>query len=265
MVIDFHTHIFPEKIAARSIAVLEGNAKIKAFTDGTLGGLKKSMEGCIDLSVILPVVTKPSQFETVNHFAAKLNEEEPDVISFGGIHPGTSDYKAEMREIRELGLKGVKLHPAYQEMYIDDPAYMRIIDYASELGLIVSVHAGIDIGLPGPVYCAPGRAARVIREVKPQNLVLAHMGGWKCWDEVGEYLVGENVYFDTSFTHTYMREEQILALIRNHGADRIVFGTDSPWDGQEEAVRAFEELPLACEEKEKILHGNAEKLLYGSC
>ncbi len=261
MVIDFHTHTFPDSIAAKTIKVLEGNADIKAFTDGTLQGLKESMDGFIDLSVILPVVTKPSQFATINRFAALLNEKERDVISFGGMHPDTSDYKAELREIKALGLKGIKLHPAYQKTRIDDPAYMKIVDYASELGLVISVHAGIDIGLPDPVYCTPKHASALIKEVKPEKLVLAHMGGWKLWDEVEECLVGENVWFDTSFTHGYMGEHQMLSILRNHGTDKILFGSDSPWSGQEESLEAFCRLPLTEEERESILWRNAAKLL----
>lgn len=261
MVIDFHTHTFPDGMAAKTISVLEEKAKIKAFTDGTLSGLEKSMDGCVDLSVILPVVTKPSQFATVNHFAAKLNEEGRDVLSFGGLHPGSSDYRAELREIKEMGLKGIKLHPAYQQTYIDDIAYERIIGYASELGLVISVHAGIDIGIPEPVYCTPERTLKLIRAVKPERLVLAHMGGWKLWEEAERYLAGENVYFDTSFTLGYMGEEQMLSMIKKHGADRILFGTDSPWSGQAESLKAFRELPLTEEEKEDILCNNAKKLL----
>lgn len=261
MVIDFHTHTFPDEIAGKSIASLEGLAKIKAFTDGTAGGLKKAMEGCVDLSVILPVVTKPSQFATVNHVAAKLNGEEKTLLSFGGVHPGSADIKGELKEIRELGLKGIKLHPPYQRTYADDPSYMKIMDYASELGLIISIHAGIDIGLPEPVYSAPKRIAKAVREVRPQKLILAHMGGWKLWDEVEEYLEGESVYFDTSFTNGYMEEGQMLSIIRNHGTDKILFGTDSPWSGQAECLEAFRKLPLTEEEKEDILCNNAKKLL----
>ena len=76
MIIDFHTHIFPDKIAARSIEALSKVSGVKAATDGTLNGLLVSMERSgVDLSVILPVVTKPSQFESINTFAAKVNEK----------------------------------------------------------------------------------------------------------------------------------------------------------------------------------------------
>ena len=116
MVIDFHTHIFPDKIAAKSIAHLEEASGIMAATDGTLQGLLNSMEkNNVDLSVILPVVTKPSQFETVNQFAAEVNRKyNGKLISFGGIHPDSEDYKAELDKIKELGLIGIMLHPDYQ-------------------------------------------------------------------------------------------------------------------------------------------------------
>ena len=76
MVIDFHTHIFPDAIAEKTIAILEKASGIKADTDGTLNGLLQSMEVTgVDMSVILPVVTKPSQFESVNVFAKQINEK----------------------------------------------------------------------------------------------------------------------------------------------------------------------------------------------
>ena len=122
MVIDFHTHIFPETIAATTISALETKAGMKAATDGTINGLLTSMDKAqVNTSVILPVVTKPAQFESVNAFAVKVNENyNGRLISFGGIHPDSDDYKAELDRIKALGLKGVKIHPDYQGVMIDD-------------------------------------------------------------------------------------------------------------------------------------------------
>lgn len=266
MVIDFHTHIFPEKIAGRTIHKLEGLAGVKAFTDGTKDELLSSMEEAkIDLSVVLPVVTRPEQFSTVNSFAAELSEKyegkNPGLISFGGIHPKTLDYKRELRIIKELGLKGIKLHPDYQDTCFDDISYMRILDYATELGLITVVHAGVDIGYPDNVHCTPEMVKRVIDEVVPEKLVLAHYGGFKLWDSVEELLVNENVYFDNSFIYGYIEDETFLRILKKHGADKILFGTDSPWSGQKESVEKIESLPLTQEEKERILWKNAKELL----
>ena len=173
MVIDFHTHIFPDKIAARSIEYLESASGIKAATNGTLDGLLDSMEkNKVDLSVILPVVTKPSQFESVNRFAAEVNEKyKGKLISFGGIHPDSEDYKSELDCIKKLGRPGIKLHPDYQGVMIDDPRYMKIIEYADFLDLMIMVHAGVDIGLPNPVHCPPDKAKKVLDTLKPKKLI----------------------------------------------------------------------------------------------
>lgn len=263
MVIDFHTHIFPDKIAARSIEHLENASGITAATDGTLQGLLDSMEkNNVDLSVILPVVTKPSQFESVNQFAAEVNEKyRRKLISFGGIHPDSEDYKAELDKIKALGLPGVKLHPDYQGVMIDDPRYMNIMEYADALGLMILVHAGIDIGLPNPVHCPPDKAKKVLETIKPDKLILAHFGGWKQWEEVYELLAGEHVYFDTSFTFDYIEQEQFLKILKKHGHEKVLFATDSPWSDAAKAVEAVRSMPLDQHVIEDILAGNAKRLL----
>jgi predicted TIM-barrel fold metal-dependent hydrolase len=130
--------------------------------------------------------------------------------------------------------------------------------------LITVVHAGIDIGLPDPVHCTPKMARRVIDEVHPNHLVLAHMGGWKLWDDVEDLLVGQQVFFDTASTDTYISEEQFVRMVKNHGAEKILFGTDSPWSGQKETIAMIQKLSLTADEKEKILGVNAVHLL-GMC
>lgn len=263
MVIDFHTHIFPDKIAARSIAALEDKSGIQAATDGTLDGLLSSMErNCVDLSIILPVVTKPSQFDSVNAFAASVNERyKGRLISFGGIHPDCEDYKAKLDTIKALGLPGIKIHPDYQRVMIDDVRYMNIIEYASELGLIIMTHAGVDIGLPDPVHCPPDKMRKVLDTIKPQKMVLAHYGGWKQWDQVYEYLAGENVYFDMAFTFDYIDREAFMKIREKHDKDKILFATDSPWSDAARDIAALQSMPIPEAAMEDILWRNAAGLL----
>ncbi|MBO5198367.1 MAG: amidohydrolase family protein [Lachnospiraceae bacterium] len=263
MVIDFHTHTFPDAMAAKTIAGLEAAGNVKAYTDGTVSGLKASMrEAGIDLSVILPVVTKPKQFHTINTVAAEITGRD-GILSFGGIHPDSEDYKGELRTIKELGLKGIKLHPDYQKTFIDDERYVRILDYAAELSLIAVIHAGLDIGLPDPVHCPPDRAANLLKQLDTANtkIVFAHVGGYDRWDAVEEYLVGKNIWFDISYSLHKIGEEQFLRIVNNHGTDKILFATDSPWGGQKETLERFQKLPLSQEKKERILYKNAMQLL----
>jgi predicted TIM-barrel fold metal-dependent hydrolase len=263
VIIDFHTHVFPEQMAEKTIRKMEEGANVKAFTNGTLQELKSSMKNSkVDISVLLPVATKPAQFETINRYAAEISGRE-GIISFGGIHPDTDHYKEELQEIKRLGLPGIKLHPDYQATFIDDPGMVRIIRYAAELELIVSIHAGFDIGLPDPIHCPPERAAKMLSQIGHGNarIILAHMGGFGQWDEVEEYLVGKNVWFDTSYTLGSLAKEQFRRIVRSHGADRILFGTDSPWSGQKECIQYITEMDLTEEETERIFWKNGAELL----
>lgn len=260
MIIDFHTHIFPDKIAGRTLDYLSDIFGASPFADGTHTGLCDSMKKAgVDVSVSLPAVTKISQVESINRFASAFTEGA--VISFGGIHPECENYKEILKEIKNLGLKGIKLHPDYQDTYFNDIRYKRIISYATELGLIISVHAGQDPKCPDNIHCTPAMAEEVLNEVEPEKLVLAHMGGNELWSEVEERLVGRNVYFDTGVILDRMPQEQFLRMVREHGADRIVFGTDSPWADQKKFVEILKEMPLEEEERNQIFAGTAVKLL----
>ena len=260
MIIDFHTHMFPDKIAGRTLDYLSSIINSRPFAPGSYTGLRASGEQAgVDISIALPAVTKVSQIDSVNRFASRYLEGP--VISFGGIHPQASNYKDILHDIKSMGLKGIKLHPDYQDTYFDDIRYERIIDRASELGLITVVHAGADPKCPDDVHCTPQMARKVIDEVRPENLVLAHMGGLVMWDEVEKYLVGQDVYFDTGVVLDRMPQEQFIRMVRSHGADRILFGTDSPWADQKNFVTILNSMPLTSDEREAIFSGNAMKLL----
>lgn len=258
--IDFHTHIFPDAIADKSLPHLAKVCRTEPFTDGKVGGLLSSMEEAkLECSVILPVVTAPKQFESIHRFALQFLEGK--LRSFGGIHPENEDYKEKLNWIKKQGFKGIKLHPDYQGTYFNDIRYKRIIAYASELDLIVLTHAGLDPLCPNDIHCTPQMAAEVIDEVKPTKLVLAHMGGNEMADEAEQHLIGRDVYFDTAYVLDKMKTEQFLRMAKNHGTDKILFASDSPWAGQKEYVKFFQNLPLTDEEKSMILSENAKRLL----
>ena len=263
MVIDFHTHVFPEKMVAGAVKTLEEKSGVPAKTNGCIDGLLASMkEAGVTRSIVLPVVTAPKQFSGINRFAASINEQYSDCLtSFGGIHPDSEDYKGQLKFLRDEGFVGIKLHPDYQGVMFNDIRYKRIVDYASELDMVIQVHAGVDIGLPEPVHCTPKMALEVISETGAKKLVLAHLGGWKLWDEVEESLVGRDVYFDTAFIEDYIDRQQFERIVKTHGSDRVLFATDSPWSGQKESIDWINSCDLDDETKEKIFYKNAKKLL----
>lgn len=268
MVVDFHTHIFPEQIASRTLEKLSAMSHEPYYTGATIETLFHSMkQGGVDLSIALPVVTAPKQFDSINRFAAQVNATYYDakhhtgILSFGGIHPDCEDYKGKLRQIADMGFRGIKLHPVYQQVQFDDLRYLHIVDYASELGLVTVTHAGYDVGFPGADFVSPAAARRLIDAVHPEQLVLAHVGGYDQWEEVEELLIGQDVYFDLAFSMGKMSDDQLVRMIRSHGADRFLFATDSPWLDQKEQVAYLDALPLTEKEKQQIYGENAMKLL----
>ena len=281
MIIDVHVHTFPEKIAAHALETLSHNSHTRPFSDGTVRGLRESMsEAGVTLSVIQPVATRPEQVTRINDTAMKINAgESAGIISFGGIHPCFSDCDAELSRIHEAGIIGIKIHPVYQGVPIDDERYVRILSRAGELGLIVMIHAGFDIGFPENDYALPERISRALDMAGNVRVILAHMGGWRCWnDAVRFFPKRENVYIDTAFSLgkfvpngdgyysggdecMMLRDDEFVDIVRAFGSERVLFGTDSPWAPQSDCVRAVMSLGLSDDEKRNILHGNALKLL----
>ena len=281
MIIDIHTHIFPEKIAASTVKKLELLSHTRSFSDGSASGLKASMARAgVDASLVLPVATNPHQVPHVNDSSARINDLGPEtgIYSLGCIHPDFDGYKEELARVASLGLKGVKLHPEYQGVDFDDIRYLRILDRCGELGLAVLSHAGLDIGFPGKDNCSPAMVLRALKQVGPVKLALAHMGGWRQWDQVEELLWDTQVYMDTSYAlgaisplegDSYyrpeelplMEEAQFMGMVRKFGADRIMFGTDSPWDDQQTALARLRALPLEPRELDAILGENAQRWL----
>lgn len=279
MIIDFHTHIFPDRIAPATMEKLCSASHTRPFSDGTADGLCASMKQAgIDLSVVMPVATNPHQVAHVNEASARLNEQGNGLVSFACIHPDCENWAQELAHIADMSFAGIKLHPIYQGMNIDDVRFVRILARAGELGLAVMTHAGKDIGFPGEDNCTPEMLRRAVLQAGPVQLVAAHMGGWHNWERVGENLADlPTVALDTAYVlglvrpdpvDYYSEQERVMLsdgafvdMVRAFGSKRIYFGTDSPWRGQKEELDYICTLPLTQEEKDDILGGNAQRLL----
>ena len=267
MIIDFHTHVFPDKIAKRTIEYLSQKGGIPPFSSATLDGLRNELKlSGVDTAITLPVVTNPAQFESINRFAESINEqsysEGERLISFAGIHPQCEDIEKKMDYIASRGFRGIKIHPDYQETYINDDSYIKILECARANDLIVVTHAGVDIGYRGmPVKCPPQLAKETIKKVPGVKLVLAHLGGAEMIDEVYDLLCGEDVYFDTAYVMRFTDREAFVRLIKKHGEDKIIFGSDSPWSSIKGDIDILHSFNLPQSTLDKILYKNAKSLL----
>lgn len=261
MIIDFHTHAFPDKVAPKALAVLSENAgNYIPYFDGTVEKLKAYIKKSgVDKAVLLSIATNPKQQKNVNDFAIAVNGG--DIVAFGSVHPDAPDALQELERIHAAGLKGIKLHPEYQNFFVDEERMRPIYEKAAQLGLITVFHAGVDLEYFEPVHCAPEALSKALPWFGGAPVVAAHMGGWLQWYEVEKHLVGKNVYFDTAYSYGRMPNKHCRRIVENHGADKILFGSDMPWSGSDLEKRFIEGLKLGEEDTAKILGGNAQRLL----
>jgi predicted TIM-barrel fold metal-dependent hydrolase len=167
----------------------------------------------------------------------------------------------EVARLKALHIAGVKLHPEYQDFQVDDACWSPLYDALQNASLIVVFHAGDDPAYPGRRRVTPQGLRRVCERFPRLVMVAAHMGGNEMWDEVEADLAGQPLYFDTSAAIEALPAERFARLVRRHGVERVLFGSDSPWFSQATALRRVRELPLSSAEKEAILSGNALELL----
>ncbi len=260
MLIDFHTHCFPDKLASKAVEKLSYiSGGLEPYTDGTVAGLMNSMKkGGVSKSVVLNIATNAHQQKSVNDFAASINSE--NIISFGSVFPESPDALDELERIKSLGLKGVKLHPDYQGFSVDDPKMKPVYKKISSLGLITVFHAGNDYGFEPPFGNTPDKMIKALSWFS-SPVIAAHWGGVNCNEGVLKYLCGTDIYFDTSFGYSMMPKYYAQNIIDKHGADKILFGTDTPWHTASMELRLLNSLEISEADKEKIYYKNAKKLL----
>ncbi|MBQ3461795.1 MAG: amidohydrolase, partial [Clostridia bacterium] len=113
--IDFHTHIYPDKLAVKGSQSIcdfygleyhcTGSADV-LLNEGKLAGISEFL--------LLPVAVKAAHVRSINDFTAKEVREHKEFHGLGSIHASMEDILSEVERIKALGLKGVKIHPDTQ-------------------------------------------------------------------------------------------------------------------------------------------------------
>ncbi|MDR0584422.1 MAG: amidohydrolase family protein [Treponema sp.] len=257
MVIDFHAHIYPEKISARVLVHLFEFYKIPIQMDGIVRTLlENGRAGGIDRFVVFSPAAVPEQVQNINNFIAAVCRKHPELIGFGTLHQDMQNPLDEISRITELGLKGIKLHPDIQRFNIDDDCMMAIYS-ALEGKLPVIFHTG-DYRYS---FSHPSRLARVLDNFPKLIAVAAHFGGWSLFDIAMDYLHDRFCYFDVSSSLPFLGKRRARELIRIYGAERFLFGSDYPMWDPAACLRDFLDLNLSGTEKDMILYKNALAIL----
>lgn len=259
MIIDAHTHIWPDKIA---LLALGGNRVpgLESRGDGTVGGLTRDMgQSGVDISCCLAIANEARHVESVNRFVSGLADESH--IPFGTVHVDLS-VEENLASLQRHGIKAVKIHPLFQRFALNDPRLWEILEaFGSDYAVITHVGEGGDDFTNG--LSSPAMIRDITQQFPDLRLMACHFGGYKILDDAEEMLSGVDVVLETSWPPSLatLRPDRVRALIRKHGAERIIFGSDWPMTSPAEEIRAIEALGLTDDELELVLGANLAGLL----
>ncbi len=259
-IIDFHTHAFPDELAARAVPLLEEEGGVSAFTDGTVASLLDSMDAAgISAAVIASIATKKEQFSSILEWSLSIASKR--LFPFPSIHPEDGDITGGIKKIKEGGFKGIKLHPYYQRFRADGKEMYPLYEEAQAAGLIVLMHTGYDIAFPRDRIAGPEAVLAIADGFPRLKLVTTHFGAWEDWDAVEEFLLGKEIFMDISYSIPFLGAERVKSYLLRHPKEYLIFGSDSPWDDQSKLVETVLEMDLGTERSEHLLYSNAAALL----
>lgn len=258
-IIDFHAHIYPDKIAKKASDNIGAFYNMEMRYKGDVSTLINLGDRFgIDQFVVQSVATSPNQVESINDFIARCIKKYPNrLIGFATLHPDYKNLEKEIERILSLGFKGVKLHPDFQEFNIDSKSAFQIYELL-EGRLPILIHTGDS----RTQYSKPNRLLPVLDQFPDLKIIAAHFGGWSEWEIATRKLIGRNIYVDTSSSLYAFTPEQAKDLIYLFGVDKVLFGSDYPMWSPGEEIAFMDKIDLTQEEREKIMYLNAERLLF---
>lgn len=258
-IIDIHTHAWPEKVSQRARQSLETLFKITFVGEPTIDILLSYMDkNGIDISAVACVATKPEQVTSINDWAFSVRSNR--LKMFCAMHPDYPDWAKELPRIKERG-DGIKFQPEFQNFYVDDKRMFEMYAQIEKLGLPVLFHCGEELSQTMLVRSNPPRLLAVHKEFPKLKIIAGHFGGFQTWDETKQYLLGQDVYLDTSYFVQFMPPDTVREMFLAHRPDRLLFGSDFPLVDQKADIDCIKGLGLPKVLEEQILFRNAQELL----
>lgn len=265
MIIDAHTHIYPDHVADKAVKTIidNTNGRVKAYTDGTFDNLLSSMDRAdIDISLMLTIATTPGQGCGILKWLKQMIGRSPRLVYFGSVHPYDPNTKEIISEMIDLGIQGLKFHPAYQGFPVDSREAYEVFEEALKKDLALYFHSGFDISMPASDYASIERFANVLKDFDGAKIVLAHAGGDGEWDRILDLLGSRKCYYDTSYVLEKMMQSEYAIELYRQNEDRFLFGSDSPWREQKSYVDYIRNSDFfSQEQKDKLFYKNLQKLI----
>ena len=259
MIIDAHMHVWPDHIADAMQSQRPSGMPLRF--DGKLSGLLRTMdETGIDKGLALGVGIKASVVARTNEFIGTVPRDR--LVPMGTVHPDLP-VEENMRSLKDNGIVGVKLHPLFQALSLSDPRVRDILAALAEEGMPVISHVGAGGDDEANERGNPAALRQLADALPDLTLIACHYGGYHRLDEAEEHVVGSRVILETSWPPTLadLEKERLVAIIRRHGADRVVFGSDWPMADPAAEIAAIRDLGLTKDEADGILGNNLARVL----
>ena len=228
---DIHAHIFPEKLAEKashSIGSFYG-VSIEREADMPRRCAEDKLAG-ITRCVVSNSATNASQVQNANTFLAEAVRGHDGYLAFGTIYPGMDGFEEELDRMLELGLRGIKIHPDFQKLAIDDERGIETYKAIARRDLPVLFHMGDD----RYDFSSPERLTNLLRRVPELRAVAAHFGGWRSWTRSLAQLQPESVR-PADLRHGFPDVEP------EGGAGAVTFPRSGRGRAAEDPVRKFHE------------------------
>jgi len=256
-VADVHAHIFPDKLAEKAAVSIGDFYGCPMYMPASVDNLAaEERKAGISRCVVSNSAVTPKQVHNINTFISGACAQHPEFIGFGSIFPGMEGWEAELDRMQALGLRGLKIHPDFQKLPIDEPGAVEMYRSVAKRGMIVLFHMGDN----RYDYSSPERLTNLIRQVPDLRVIAAHFGGWNSWENSLRHPQPENVLYDTSSTTPLIPRELVCRMFDAFGPERFLFGTDFPMWEPKEMLRQLLGFGLGEDTLARILYGNFMEL-----
>lgn len=207
-----------------------------------------------------------------NDFVADCVARHPDAfIGFASVDPwkGKAAVNEFRRAITDLGLRGLKLHPSCQGFAPNDHRFYPLYETAAELGAPIIFHTGttgLGAGVPGGGGIKLGYSRPILLDdVAADFPTLTIVGAHPSWPWQDEMLAvaqhKTNVYLDLSGWSPKRWSPDLARNVLGPLQDRCLYGSDYPFITFAKWLEAFHTYDPSPDLEEKILVGNARRLL----
>lgn len=258
--INAHCHIYPEKIASKAVKGIRDFYDLDMSLNGKVDNLIEdgSKVGVVHY-LIHSVATTPKQVRSINEFISEVVKSDQGLFTgFGTLHPDSDDIEGDFNHLISLGLKGVKLHPDFQQFALNEDRAFKMGEIINKGDVPVLIHCG-DFRYN---FSNPDQLKPFLDKFPDMTVIGAHFAGWSVWQEATEKLAGTpNLFVDISSSLYALSPQEAKRLIYAYGVDKVLWGTDYPMWESESEMEFFRKIGLTEEEESKILYENAAKLL----